>query len=104
MQSSNYNAQERAFTSRLLFRPWKDTVHAWGEGSGVVISAKLTWDSHLHLITAKANKLWNNLCNEAFPSGFTSLRCFKSLLMNVFDVDMVNLSWMMMMMKLYWGV
>ena len=24
---------------------------------GVVISDKLTWDSHLHLITAKANKL-----------------------------------------------
>ena len=21
-------------------------------------------------------KLWNNLCNEAFPSGFTSLGCF----------------------------
>ena len=42
-------------------------------------------------------KLWNNLCNEAFPSGFTSLSCFKSflknlyksLVMNVFDVDMV---------------
>ena len=42
-------------------------------------------------------KLWNNLCNEAFPGGFTSLGCFKSflknlyksLLMNVFDVDMV---------------
>ena len=44
-------------------------------------------------------KLWNNLCNEAFPSGFTSLSRFKSflknfyksLLMNVFDVDMVCL-------------
>ena len=42
-------------------------------------------------------KLWNNICNEAFPSGFTSLSCFKSflknlcksLLMNGFDVDMV---------------
>ena len=42
-------------------------------------------------------KLWNNLCNEAFPSGFTSLGCFKSflknlyksLLMNVFDMGMV---------------
>ena len=42
-------------------------------------------------------KLWNNLCNEAFASGFTSLACFrsfwknlcKSLLMNVCDVDMV---------------
>ena len=38
-------------------------------------------------------KLWNDMCNEAFPGGFTSLSCFKSflksLLMNVFDVDMV---------------
>ena len=44
-------------------------------------------------------KLWNNLCNEDFPSDFTSLSWFKlflknlykSLLMNVFDVDMVDL-------------
>ena len=42
-------------------------------------------------------KLWNDMCNEAFPNGFTSLSCFKSFLknlykslfMNVFDVDMV---------------
>ena len=46
-------------------------------------------------------KMWNNLCNKAFPSGFTSLSCFKSslknlcksLLMNVFDVDKV-FSWL----------
>ena len=27
------------------------------KGLGLVISDKLTWDSHLHLITAKANNL-----------------------------------------------
>ena len=27
------------------------------KGLGLVISDKLTWDTHLHLITAKANKL-----------------------------------------------
>ena len=42
-------------------------------------------------------KLWNKLCQEAFPSGFTYLSCFKSFsknlyksfLMNVFYADMV---------------
>ena len=44
-----------------------------------------------------ANQSLRTNCNEAFPSGFTSLSCFKSflknlyksLLMNVFDMDMV---------------
>ena len=28
-------------------------------------------------------KLWNDMCNEAFPGGFTSLSCFKSFLKNL---------------------
>ena len=28
-------------------------------------------------------KLWNDMGNEAFPSGFTSLSCFKSFLKNL---------------------
>ena len=57
MQSSNYNAQEKAFTSRLFLGPEK-VLHVCEEKDlGVVISDKLTWDSHVHLITAKENKL-----------------------------------------------
>ena len=28
-------------------------------------------------------KLWNNICNKAFPSGFTSHSCFKTFLKNL---------------------
>ena len=28
-------------------------------------------------------RLWNNLCNEAFPNGFTSLGSFESFLKNL---------------------
>ena len=53
MQSSNYNAQEKAFTSRLFLGPEK-VLHVCEEKDlGVVISDKLTWDSHVHWLQQK---------------------------------------------------
>ena len=44
MQSSNYNAQEKAFTSRLFLGPEKVLHMREEKDLGVVISDKLTWD------------------------------------------------------------
>ena len=50
--------QEKAFTSRLFFLGPEKLLHVReGKDLGIVISDKLTWDSHVHPITAKANKL-----------------------------------------------
>ena len=57
MQSSIYNAQEEASLLQDYFFPGKVLRVHEEKDLGVVISDKRTWDSHLHLTTAKANKL-----------------------------------------------
>ena len=59
--NKDINAQEKAFTSRLFLSPEKLLRVREEKNLAVVISDKLTWDSHLHLITAKANKFLGQL-------------------------------------------
>ena len=57
MQISIYNAEEEAslLQDYFFFREKLLRVHE-EKDLGVVISDKRTWDSHLHLTTAKASK------------------------------------------------
>ena len=58
MQSSNYNSQEKAGLLQDYFLGRENLMRVHEDKDlSVVISDKRTWDSHLHLITAKANKL-----------------------------------------------
>ena len=67
------------WSSSICSLYWKVTSCEWGEGSGVVISDKLTWDPHLHLITAKADKLLGLLKSKRSCPMLTKVAVRKSL-------------------------